>query len=623
VFRRLVLGLGVAALMGAASAPGASADVPVPANCGNFAATLAAAVPGETIVLTGLCTGQSNALPAAASNLTIQGAATGVNGFDGLDTTTTPALTSTGSATNGVTLRNLVFENYGSVAVQIGTNTVGNPYLIDHVTFSNDHGTALQGGGGLFLNVFGFSACPTPGPSISISNSTFTSNSTAGSGPGVSGAEGGGGGAHIGLDCSTGGGTPVVNVTGSTFAGNVVNGPATAPRQGGGLWVGSTLGSSTAKPLALTQSGNLFSGNSVTGSGATFAGGGEFTAGANLNSTADRFLANSLPGPSSSTVHSEGGGLSTRSGGSCTAALGVISTATNLVAAANTISAPSGTGTGGEGAGIYAGCVVGVGGYDLTLTNSSVSGNQATGTGAVAGVDGEATDLLHLRNTILFGNPGGADLDGFGASPGASVTAADSDVCAIGAGTPFAGAGNICADPLLVNAGAGDAHETSGSPTIDAGSNSFVGSTTTDVFGNPRVVPGRLGDAAIVDMGAAEFQLPPVPPNPEPPSNSFTLGKLKGKTLFVDVVSPGTVDVIQAGAGGSAAAAAAKKLLNTSSASGGPGTIAVALRLTKRAKQRLKTKGKVKLSASVTFTPAGGTANSEPAKLKIRKKTKK
>ena len=58
------------------------------------------------------------------------------------------------------------------------------------------------------------------------------------------------------------------------------------------------------------------------------------------------------------------------------------------------IGAPSGTGTGGEGAGVYAGCFPGGHGYHLTLVNSTVSGNTAAGPGAVSGVDGESTDFL-------------------------------------------------------------------------------------------------------------------------------------------------------------------------------------------------------------------------------------
>lgn len=62
--------------------------------------------------------------------------------------------------------------------------------------------------------------------------------------------------------------------------------------------------------------------------------------------------------------------------------------------------------------------------------------------------------------------------------------------------TPFAGTGNICADPALAGVGTGDAHETASSPTIDAGSNALVPSgVTSDFFGQPRILVGKFGDA--------------------------------------------------------------------------------------------------------------------------------
>jgi len=235
-------------------------------------------------------------------------------------------------------------------------------------------------------------------------------------------------------------------------------------------------------------------------------------------------------------------------------------------------------------------------------------------TGAVAGAMGEATDILHLRNTILVGNPGGIDLGGFGASSGANVDAANSDVCAIGAATPFAGSGNICAPPALVNPNSGDVHETATSPTLDAGSNAFIPSPATDVFGLPRIVPSKPGDGPIVDMGAAELQ----------PDNTFSLGKVKGKFLIVFVHFTGIVVVTQVGGNGrEAGVSKAGKLLRRSSKSGGPPKIKVKLRLTKKAKKALRKKGKLKIKSQVTFTPTGGSANSKPATLKLKAKKKR
>jgi hypothetical protein len=66
-----------------------------------------------------------------------------------------------------------------------------------------------------------------------------------------------------------------------------------------------------------------------------------------------------------------------------------------------------------------------------------------------------------------------------------------------------------------------------------------------------------------------------------------------------------------------------KALLRSSSASGDPPTIVVPLRLGKPAKTALKRRGKVKLRVQITFTPQGGLANTQVAKVKVRKSKRK
>ena len=105
---------------------------------------------------------------------------------------------------------------------------------------------------------------------------------------------------------------------------------------------------------------------------------------------------------------------------------------------------------------------------------------------------------------------------------------------------------------------------------------------------------------------------PPPPPAPlAAPDSSFAVGKLTGKKLALNVNATGVASVDDA---------AAKNLLKPSSASGGPGKIVVTLKLTKKAKRKLNEKGKIKINAQITFTPTGGTANSQTAKLKIKQK---
>jgi hypothetical protein len=116
-----------------------------------------------------------------------------------------------------------------------------------------------------------------------------------------------------------------------------------------------------------------------------------------------------------------------------------------------------------------------------------------------------------------------------------------------------------------------------------------------------------------------------------PPNNTFSVG-VSGRQLVVSVQSSGDVSVSDAAAPLRASAAKKTKralLLRPSSASGGPPTITVPLRLTKGAKSRLKTKGKVTVMARITFTPQQGlpgtktVANTQTAKLKVRAKSKK
>jgi len=135
-------------------------------------------------------------------------------------------------------------------------------------------------------------------------------------------------------------------------------------------------------------------------------------------------------------------------------------------------------------------------------------------------------DVLNLANTIVYGDSGGPELGGFQTLAGVSATY--SDVCS---GTaPFAGAGNICADPMLLGPGPGnaDVRETAASPTLERGSNGLIpAGLSTDAFGGPRVLGPILCSAspgAIVDMGAAEYAypVPSCPPtilssHPQPP----------------------------------------------------------------------------------------------------------
>lgn len=480
------------------------------ADCSTLQADLNSASAGDTVELTGVCTGASFTLP-SISGLTLEGAPGQTDGFDGTG--------ATGSAldgsTAGLTLRNLTFENYalsGSSAVSLSQSSGVLPTITSDRFIDNSSSGTYSNPAALLLAEYGPSACSSAfSGTLTISGSTFQGNtSTATSGIATGGAVG------IYFFCDKAD-TASLAITGNTFSSNVIDSGG-VDAYGGALYAGN----GNDGVLSAQQSGNVFSDNSiastVTPASHSYNGAGEWLASVNLTSVGDEFIGNSLPGPSGASASSWGAGLGTVRGtcGSPASTAEVSATATDLVAVDNTIGTPSSGGT-IWGAGIYAGCTgtFGSGGFHLTLINSTVTANTAPG--GPAGVSGESTDFLDLQNTIVEGNtvaPGSSDLGGFGIGGGTgSVTATYSDVCAIGSTTtPFAGTGNVCADPKLADAATGDVHETAASPTINAGSNALVPSgITTDFYGQPRIYGQQ--SAGQVDIGAAEWQSPPAAPS--------------------------------------------------------------------------------------------------------------
>ncbi len=126
----------------------------------------------------------------------------------------------------------------------------------------------------------------------------------------------------------------------------------------------------------------------------------------------------------------------------------------------------------------------------------------------------------------------------------------------------------------------------------------------------PDGTPGtRTGPASFYYLFNADIAC-----TPPPPSNEFTIVKLKKTTVTLNLASAGAVTV---------ADATKSKLLKPSSASGGPGPVNVGLKLTGAAKKKLKKKGKVKVKATISFTPTGGTASVQTRSFTVRKPKKK
>jgi hypothetical protein len=236
-----------------------------------------------------------------------------------------------------------------------------------------------------------------------------------------------------------------------------------------------------------------------------------------LQSTDDHFTNNTLQSPGAAEnaeakkVFGWGAGLSVAQCGDTGEAPptvpNVSSTLTDAIVAGNTLQ----SGPSANGAGIYVGFVCPAAYATLQVNDSTVAGNVVSGaSGRVAGISGGPHDVLSLANTIVYGDSGGPELGGFQSLAG--VSAANSDVCSGAA--PFAGAGNICADPMLLGPGPGsaDVRETAASPTLERGSNALIpAGVGTDAFGGPRVLGPVLcgvSPAAVVDIGAGEYAYP-------------------------------------------------------------------------------------------------------------------
>jgi hypothetical protein len=500
-------------LAGAAAAPALATTTTVTcsssdqAGTPSLASTLSGIRTGDTVIINGFCSGTFS-FPtgsASAGGYTIEGAAGTTSGFDGLNTARSQALLGgeiqENSPSAPVTLSNLTFQNAPSssgdpstldVELQEGALTLSGD------TFTHDASSVNSSPAVSIYDFGGTAPCPSQTDSVTIENSTFSDNTFAT----TVGDNDGGAGLYLLGEC----GFDPVSLIANHFTSNTVT-ATSVPGLGGGLFLNSTA--STPEPA--TQHDNVFDSNSVVSAGSNssdYGGAGEFVVGFSLSSSGDQFTNNKLPGTTGS-FWAWGAGLGIFSS-TCDTATPTSSTLAGDVVAGNAI-ADSGSDdpTDAQGAGIYIGAVCShqATNNNLTLENSTVTDNSVTpgSSLAIAGIDGDTKDNLTLQNSILYGDSGGAETGGFSLT-GSSQSATYSDFCA---GTaPYAGTGNICANPALT--GGTDVHETATSPTIDAGSNALVpASLTTDFYGVTRELNGLIVNCTAltgaVDIGAAEY----------------------------------------------------------------------------------------------------------------------
>jgi predicted outer membrane repeat protein len=257
---------------------------------------------------------------------------------------------------------------------------------------------------------------------------------------------------------------------------------------GGGMYIYTST---------LTLQNLTFSGNSASG------GGGMYTENGNLTLTNVTFSNNSADYGSGGGIFNKGGTLTATNvtfidnyalfGGG-----GIYSYRSARIVLANGVFIRNSSYSGGG--------ISNTDRSDITLMNVTFSGNSARWYGS--GMYIYFWSRASLTHVILWDNtaPTGSEIY---SSETFSPTIAYSDIQGCGgSGSGWkseCGAdegGNIDADPLFVNAAAGDLHLQPNSPAIDAGKEEMLPSTlTTDRDGRPRI--SRI----TVDMGAYEYQV--------------------------------------------------------------------------------------------------------------------
>jgi parallel beta-helix repeat protein/predicted outer membrane repeat protein len=129
-----------------------------------------------------------------------------------------------------------------------------------------------------------------------------------------------------------------------------------------------------------------------------------------------------------------------------------------------------------------------------TVNNCTFYGNSAD---KGSGIYNQFFCLTTITNSIFWGN----SPDVFAANSESSFSVAHSDVQG-----GYPGAGNMDADPRLLDPKNGDFHLHPNSPCIDVGSDSAAGLPGADFEGDPRILDGDNDGDARVDMGADEYE---------------------------------------------------------------------------------------------------------------------
>lgn len=250
---------------------------------------------------------------------------------------------------------------------------------------------------------------------------------------------------------------------------------------------------------------------------------------------------------------------------------------------------------------------------------------------AIAINQGGASGTLSFSayNVIALNAGGGNDVyvDGPDPGPGSSTITFDHSnyrtVSEVQGGQVLDSGGHQTDLPLFTDAGGGDFSERVGSPTINAGLTDPLNGML-DFAGNPRVVDGST------DIGAFEY-VPPAPPQPPappappaaPPTFGLAGGKVKVKpsgkgALGLSCTSPPPAQCIVVGTLTAAGAAKRRRIGSVSGTVQGGSSGKLLVKLTKRGRRALGTKGKLRASLSGTVTNAAGARAQLSAPLRLK-----
>jgi hypothetical protein len=500
-------------------------------------------------------------------------------------TVTISGLKASGGLADGTTV-----VDGGGIATGSGTNLTLTGVTVSGNT-TNESAGGLADGGGIEND-----------GTLHLDQSTVSGNTAAASATGSGTMVATGGGIY-----TTGAGT--LTLDRSTINGNAANGtvgaadPFAAGRGAGIENDGATV----------TVDRSTVSGNTATATGGSTAaranGGGIFSQfnGSTLTVRRSTISANTVSASGDATENSAfGGGIDASSGG--TNRLDRVTVSGNSVSASGAGAEPGAGGLGASGS---------------SVTSSTVTANSAPAS-ATSNVGGGT-----FEDTIISNPQGGGASCAGTTSAGYNID--DGTSCGFTQATDHQSTDPMIGPALADNGGPTETYALlPGSQAIDQGLSSA--GETTDQRELPRpfdfaAIPNAAGGDGS-DIGAFELQgtcAEAVGGCPSAtPSNAFSFA-VKGRKLIVSVQASGEVSVSDAKAPLSATIAKNKKrrlLLKPSSASGGPPTIVVSLLLSKLGKRMLRQKDKVTVKARISFTPQGGLANVQTAKLKIKGKKK-